>query len=130
MAKINKKGRSNGVPFIRLHRGITGSEAWLASSCFERCLFIAVYGRHSGTNNGRISFSIREACEELHIGKATAQKAFTGLLEKGFLICRKDGSFSQKTGATEARAREWEVTSEPCDGKPPKSLYRNWPSQN
>ncbi len=68
MGKVNRKGRNKFEPFVRLHRGVTNSEAWKSLSCEARCLLIEIWARHNGQNNGRIPYSHREARKALHVG--------------------------------------------------------------
>ena len=130
MGRVNRKGRSKGPSYINLHRGITNSPAWKALSCEAKCLVLLVWERHSGTNNGTIPLSHREARTALGIGNTKTAKAFRDAQEHGFLIERAKGSFDWKMGAGQGRATEFELTAEPCDGNPPKLLYRYWQKQN
>jgi len=126
MAKANVKGRSDFLPYIKLHSGVTGSLAWRALTCEARSLLLEVWRRHNGFNNGRIPYSHREAREALRVGARKIPKAFDLLQETGFLVNRSPASFDWKTGAGKGRAVEWEITAEPCDGHPAKALYRKW----
>jgi len=130
MAKANRKGRSNNSSFINLHRGVTNAPAWKALSCEAKCLVLAVWERHNGTNNGCISFSHREARDALSVGNDKTARAFRQAQEHGFLIERLKGSFQWKMGAGQGRATEWEITTEPCEGNPAKRQYNNWEKQN
>src|SRR5262249_52226754 len=88
-----------------------------------------------------ISYSIRKACEDLHIGNATAHRAFRQLQGRGFIVCTKKGAFSWKIVN---EVSEWRLTehdndfpaqhaskefmrwqpSEPESNEPPKSRTR------
>jgi hypothetical protein len=125
MGKVNRKGRSKSEPFVSLHRGVTESESWKSLTCEARALLIAIWARHNGTNNGRIPYSHREARSDLHIGSSRASRAFKELQEGGFIVVRSTSSFDFKFGAGKGLATEWELTTEPCDGKPPKRLYKD-----
>ena len=125
MGRANAKGRSKHEPFIRLHRGVTGSEAWKSLSCEARCLLIEIWSRHNGQNNGRIPYSHREARKALRIGNSKVQLAFQELQDRGFTIARTKGSFQWK----KRQATEWELTTENCDDRPGKRLYRDWPEK-
>ena len=89
-------------------------------------LLIEIWARHNGLNNGQIPFSKREALAALRVGTRKVRDAFQELEDKGFLICRSKGSFDYKVSAGEGRASEWEITEEPCDGKPAKKKYKEW----
>ena len=129
MGKVNRTGRSKTEGFIRLHRGVTNSEAWKSITCEARALLLEVWARHNGQNNGAIPYSQREARKALRIGSRKVGAAFSDVQDRGFLIARCKGSFDWKAGASEGRATEWEITAEPCDGKPAKRLYRDWPKK-
>ena len=124
--KPNAKGRNDTEPYIRLHRGVTSSPAWQSLSCVARCLILLVWERHNGTNNGTISLSHREARTALGIGNVKTGQAFKEAQSCGFLVPRKAASFNWKTEAGKGRATEWEITTEACDGSPPKRLYKQW----
>lgn len=126
MSKVNGKGRSKFEPYIKLHRGVTNSEAYKSLSCEARSLLIEVWARHNGVNNGHIALSHREARTALRIGNDKTYRTFRELQEKGFLIARAKGSFDWKVAAGQGRATEWEITTEACDGQPSKGSYRRW----
>ncbi len=122
MGRVDRKGRSKFEPHIRLHRGVTNSEAWKSLSCEARCLLLEIWARHNGQNNGRIPYSHREARKALHVGSRKVQAAFQELQDRGFIVPRAKGSFDWK----QRQATEWEITTEPCDGQPGKRLYSKW----
>ena len=124
MAGTNQTGRTTKKEqFILLHRGVTKSKAWKNLTCEARCLLLEIWQRHTGQNNGSITFSHREARIALSIGALKVAKAFHALQDCGFLICRTKGSFDCKV----RHATEWEVTTESCDNKPATKLYKKWP---
>lgn len=130
MAKTNRKGRTKGHQFIKLDRGVTESAAWRSLSCEARSLLIAMWERYNGSNNGSISFGIREAKANLNIGSTRAGRAFAELQQSGFIILRADSSFDYKAGASKRLARVWELTPIECDGKPAKRPFRFQQKQN
>ena len=127
MSKVNKKGRNTNIQYIKLHRGITNSDAWKSLSCEASRLWIEIYARHNGQNNGSIAYSVVEARLTLKVGMKKVAHAFKDLQDRGFLICRLKGSFNNKVRAGKGKASEWEITTEPCDNQPAKALYRKWP---
>ncbi len=130
MSRPNKKGRSDANAFIKLHRGVTRSAAWQQLSCEAKCLVLLVWERHNGSNNGCIPLSHREARSALRVGNDKTAKAFKQAESHGFLIPHSKGAFDWKLGAGQGRATEWEITTEPCDGKPAKGDYRKWSNDN
>ena len=124
--KTNAKGRNTGQQFIRLDAAVTQSPAWRSLFCEARSLLIEIWKRHNGYNNGKISYSHREAKEALGIGSTRAKRAFDQLIDRGFLIIRRASSFNFKGNGGASKATEWELTTENCDGESPKRNYRTY----
>lgn len=122
MAKANHTGRTKTESYVKLHRGVTNSEAWKSLTCEARCVLLEIWARHNGQNNGELPYSHREAREALHIGAGKVAAAFRHLQDRGFIILRTKGSFDWKAH----RATEWEITTESYDGETAKRLYRGW----
>jgi len=122
MRKPNPKGRGN-QRFICLHAGITGSDAYQALPALARALLIEVWRRHDGSNNGRIPYGENDGAAALHTGRKQIRKALVQLVDHGFLVKRKRGSFSTKLKHTS----EWEITAEDLhDGTKATHSYRDW----
>ena len=122
----NKRRRNGATPFIKLHRGVTNSIAWNSLSCPAQCLLLRIWAYHNGTNNGRISYSHEQARLALRIGSKKVTGSFDELIDRGFLVVRRKGSFNVKIKDGPSKATEWEITDEPCDDQPAKKLYRAW----
>jgi len=122
MSKVNQKGRSKfGPPHVRLHHWLLDSPAWLNLSANARSLYVELAYRYRGTNNGRISLSVREAAGRLRIGKDTAARAFAELQEAGFIKVTRPGFFHGPT----REATLWELTEHGVDGAlPTKDFMR------
>ena len=87
---------------------------------------LEVCQRYNGTNNGQISFSVREAAEVLSLTKNVPSKLFLELQDKGFLVKTMASSFSLKTKT----ATEWRLTAEPCGGEPATKDFMRWKPPN
>ncbi len=98
------------------------SAAWKSLSRGARCLLIEVWQRHNGQNNGRISYSVREAAAALNVSKNTAAKWFSELEEKGFLRARQRGSFDYKL----RHATVWIITAEPYGDEAASKDFMEW----
>jgi hypothetical protein len=93
---------------VRLYHWILDTPAWKSLDGNSRALYVALADHYFGNNNGRISFSTRQAAEELHISKATASRCFAALIERGFITIEKLGHFDTKRKhATEYRLTEF-----------------------
>ncbi len=121
-----RKRRLGIVQYIRLHRGITNSAAWKSLSCSAKSLLLEIWAFHNGFNNGAISYSHEQARLALRIGSKKVTDSFDELIDRGFLVVRRKGSFHVKIKDGPSKATEWEITDEPCDDQPAKKLYRTW----
>ena len=124
--KVDRKGRNTGQQFIRLLAEVTSSRAWRSLCCEARSLLIEIWARHNGANNGKISYSHREARKSLGIGSTRAKRAFDQLIDRGFLIVRRASSFHFKSNGGASRATEWELTTEDYNGESAKRSYRSF----
>jgi ribosome-binding protein aMBF1 (putative translation factor) len=85
-------------------------------------LLIFVWRRHNGDNNGRISFSIREAMQVVPCSTDKARRLFAELEDKGFLVCELNSNFDWKA----KRAREWRITKEGTKDGVPTRDFNLW----
>jgi hypothetical protein len=70
---MKKSRRGKTERFLGLRHWLLDSPAWLSLPCIARALYVQIAKRYNGANNGRISYSVREAYEEL---KITAEGTF------------------------------------------------------
>lgn len=111
--RADQKGRTrNAEPrHVRLYHWFMETEAWRSLSPAERCVYIEIEAAFNGANNGQIGLSGRSAAKTCRISKDTALKAFTGLVERGFIECTTPGGFATNS----CLAPEWRLTRAPCD---------------
>lgn len=127
MAKHNNKGRSKGCPpYVQLFHWIRKTEAWRSLSPYPKLLYIEIRGRYNGSNNGGISFSVREAMEALGCTNKPAIKAFKDLEDRLLIKPVVKGAFDWKTRiGAEGRATTWLLTELPQD-VPERSLVPSY----
>jgi hypothetical protein len=77
-----------------------------------RALYLEMAKRYNGSNNGRISYSVREGAAALHVSKGSVKNWLDVLQERGFIICTRRGAFSLKVTRD---ASEWRLTEYNCD---------------
>jgi len=121
----DKRGRSKGgSPFLMLHYYLLDSDAWRALSAVEQRTYVALARRHNGTNNGFISFSVREGAEAFKVSKNTVSRALQRLAEVGFIEVTQGGSFNRKV----RHATEYRLTNYVCNksGKLPSKAFMRW----
>jgi hypothetical protein len=97
--------------YFGLHHYMLKTDAWKALSAAARAVYIQIGLRYDGFNNGRISFSVRDAASECGLAKDTASRAFKELGDLGFIEETRHGSLSRKTRI----ASEWRLTAFKCD---------------
>ena len=121
MGKSNRKeeGQYVPLPYAQLK-----SEAWRSLSGAAVRVWLELHTRYNGGNNGKLTLSYAEAGEALCMGKATVQRAYGELVEKGFLALEKEGAWYHR------RAHEWRLTTKPMQrakGREPATLdWRNY----
>lgn len=67
------------------------SEAWRSLSGPAVRVWLELHTRYHGGNNGSLSLSYAGASEVSGMGKATVGRAFTELVDKGFLALEREG---------------------------------------
>jgi DNA-binding transcriptional regulator YhcF (GntR family) len=87
--------------------------AWKSLDATARAIYVHMAMRYAGprSNNGRLPYSVREAAAEFHVGKSTAARAISALIDRGFIVIAKRGAFSRKT----RHATEFRLTEFPSD---------------
>lgn len=122
MTKYDNRGNSKNKRFLKIEHWIMKSEAWKSLTAQEVRIYLLLIERYNGANNGRIGLSVRQAAKNGHVSPTTAAKALLSLTEKGFIVKRFCGSFSQKTPL----ASEYELTHERYGDKPPTKEFMKW----
>jgi DNA-binding transcriptional MocR family regulator len=85
------------------------SDAWRSLSGPAVRLWLELHTRYNGGNNGALSLSYAEAGDLLGMGKATVQRAYGELVEKGFLALEREGNWYSR------RAHKWRLTTKPME---------------
>jgi len=107
MGNTNSRGRcKNTDSFVMLPRYLIKGKAYKALKPFARALLVEILYFYNGYNNGEIHMSVRKAATLLSCAPNTAHKALNDLIDKGFIICKKKGSFDYK----KRHATEWIIT--------------------
>lgn len=127
MAKHNSKGRSKGgPPYVQLYHWIRKTDAWRSLAPYSRLLYVEIRGRYNGSNNGDISYSYRQAEEDLCCSNKPIPIAFRELQERGFIKPVSKGAFSWKARFDgKGRATTWLLTELPQD-YPQQSLIASY----
>jgi hypothetical protein len=109
MAKKQLDGRKDR--YFQIHHYMMKTDAWSALSVAARAIYLQIGFRYDGSNNGKITFSVRDAAAECNLNKDTAGRAFKELVDRGFIEETRHGGISKKTRL----ASEWRLTAFKCD---------------
>ena len=97
----------------------TDAFKYLTGGAFK--LLALVKKRYNGTNNGYISFSVREGRDLLGNSVNTISRYFDELVDKGFLKVKEKGSFSYK----KRHASTWIITSDEYHNQKSRD-FKHW----
>lgn len=123
-ARANATGRNETEQFLPIPYAMARSTAFRSLNGNALKVWIELRSRFNGRNNGDLTLSLDEAARILGIGKATAQRAFAELKEKGFLKMVKLGSWYGR------RATTWAVTDRSYQGHAPSRDWNRWRPAN
>jgi len=109
---MKNKGRGKSERYVKLRLWLLDAPAWKSLPANARALYIELARRYNGSNNGRISYSVREAEQALRVSLSTASHLLRILQDRRFIVCTKRGAFSLKTTKD---ASEWLLTEYDSD---------------
>lgn len=119
-----RKGKRGAGRFVQLPEWVQASEAWASLSPGPRCLYIELKRRFTGSNNGRITLSHREAATLLNCHRNTVGPWFRELEERGFIraikrYCLGPSGVGQTT--------QWALEEIPTEqGQPAEKAFMRW----
>lgn len=123
MARRGSKKSGEGQ-YAPLPYGMLKSHAWRHLSGAAVKVFLELHTRFNGSNNGKVRLSYAEAAQALGMGKATVQRAFRDLQDKGFLVLVREGNWYHR------QAHEWRLTIKPVQlvrgTQVPTHDWRSW----
>jgi len=121
MAKHDRKGRSRGVPHVRLDKSIFNSLAYRALSPTARAMLFELIGMFNGANNGELYLSTRDATALVGVtDRAAASAALNDLVAHGLAVREETGDFFNR------HATCYRLTFAPAKGRAPSNEWRDW----
>lgn len=127
MARRGSEKRGEGQ-YAPLPYAMLKSAAWRSLSGPAAKVFMELHTRFNGSNNGALRLSYAEAAEALSLGKATIQRAFQDLQDKGFVVLVRKGNWYHR------QAHEWRLTTKPVQKvkgvEIPSHDWRDWKPEN
>jgi hypothetical protein len=121
-----KRAGEHGHTFVQVFHYIMDTAAWRDLDAVSRCVYLEVKRFYTGSNNGRIGLSCRQAADALGMSAATCSRAFQRLVDHGFLEEVVKGVPARGSGFN--RATEWLLDEYRDDqtGRPPKKRFLSW----
>ncbi len=119
---LKKKGREAYTQYALIPFTILDSDAFRTLRPASAFVYLRLFRRFHGYNNGYIPFGCREAAIECNIGKMTAQRAFKQLEEVGLIECIVPSSFNSR----KKLSREWAFTHRGIGDQPASRKWRNY----
>ena len=125
MSKKNYKTQKNGAGrFVQLPEWFQRTEAWATLTPGPRALYIELKRRFTGSNNGRIVLSHRDAATALNVHRNTVGRYFDELAARGFIAMRR-GPFLGPSGI--GQSSHWVLTELPTDDlRPATKDFTKW----
>ena len=118
--KAHKRGNGR---FVQLMEYMQASEAWATLPPGPRALYVELKRRFTGTNNGALYLSHRDAAKALNVARNTVATYFRELESRGFI--RKTGEHHLGPSGI-GQASTYALEEEPCDGKAATKVYMSW----
>jgi hypothetical protein len=116
--RVDAKGRNQAVgAHVRFYWWEIHSPAFRSLSPVARCVLLELKALYTGSNNGTLFLSAREAGRRVGVGKTKAWQALRELQQKRFIRVVERGAFSWKTAARRGDATCWLLTEFPPGGE-------------
>ncbi|WP_067289044.1 hypothetical protein [Sulfitobacter sp. EhC04] len=125
MARKSYKHQKKGVGrFVQLPEWLQKTEAWATLAPGPRALYIELKRRYTGSNNGRIILSHRDAAKALNVHRNTVGPWFKEL-ESRYFIVMKQAPHLGPSGV--GQTSHWKLTELPSDDmKAPSKAFALW----
>jgi hypothetical protein len=120
MPKPKKPYSAQQQHHVRLYDDVLNSPAYLDLKPPARALLFEFLLIYRPDRNGALSITTRRATERLNITEPPVLKAFDELAAHGFIRLINHENWMER------KAREWELTICPCNGREPRNDWRNW----
>ena len=95
--------------YMGLDHDFIRSDVMTALTPRAKLLVFGIADRFNGKNNGRISYSVKEAMQWLGCSKLSARAALDELQDAGLIEVAVEACFDYKPGAQRGTARKWRL---------------------
>lgn len=123
--KPYKHGKKGAGRFVQLPHWLLATEAWRHLSLGARSLYIEFKRRYTGSNNGSLRLSHREAAELLNVHRNTVGQWFRELEDAGF-IRMMQGHYLGPSGIGQSALWALDEYSTDTDMKPALKRFVQW----
>ena len=118
------KKKAHGDAHVRIYAYEMQKPAWQTLSVDARALLVELRALYRPSAANVVFLSYRQAMERLHVGQRRVQKAFSDLIERGWISIDAPGGFTRKTRHATSYRLENESTGSP--GCIPRKAYMRW----
>lgn len=122
-ARPYKRHKRGNGRFVQLMEYMQASAAWATLPPGPRALYVEIKRRFTGSNNGALYLSHRDAAKALNVARNTVAGWFRELEARGFI--RKTGEHHLGPSSI-GQASTYALEEELCDGKPASKAYMSW----
>ncbi len=125
MARKSYKHHKKGVGrFVQLPEWLQKTEAWATLAPGPRALYVELKRRYTGSNNGCIILSHRDAAKALNVHRNTVGPWFKELEARGFIVMTQ-APYLGPSGV--GQTSHWLLTELPSDDmKTPSKAFASW----
>lgn len=124
MAKGYKSKERGAGRHVQLPEWLMQTEAWQTLPLGPRCLYVELKRQYTGSNNGNVMLSHREAAALLCVSKNTVGPYFRELETRGFTLTK----VNHRLGPSGiGQTSKWILTEyQTADLKPAKKTFAAW----
>lgn len=124
--KRRRGKKSGGPPFVQIFHWMMESAAWRDLGPVPQAVYLVLKRYYTGSNNGTIGLSCRQAADAIGVHYSTTSRAFKKLIDHGFIVEVSKGVVGRGSGYN--RATEWllEECRDDRNGAPPRKPFMQW----
>jgi hypothetical protein len=126
MSKRRRLRKGGGTPFVQIFHWMMQCPAWRDLGPVPQALYLVLKRYYTGTNNGSIGLSCRQAADAIDMHYSTVSRAFKKLHDHGFVVEVTKGVVGRGSGYN--KATEWllDECRDDRNGKPPTKRFLQW----
>ena len=120
-SRVNATGRSDRAErFAMLTYSEIKHDAFRSLRGFSIKVYLELWSRFDGRNNGDLSLSLREGANLLYMSQSSVQRSIQDLIEKGFITMTSKGRWYGRKAST------YSLTNKRLNGHLPAFAWWHW----